>query len=188
MRIDNNYTQRQPNFGRLNSINYCNKINPDTYPKEIAKLVRTLKESTAFNNFFKKYDVDLYLNADWIFPIEEDTVNLVLKTKIPRTESVIWYPRLLFIAKKKIFDSDFTLAFKNLTKQVKKTKSSDLKYKLSKSLKELEEREKQKKLKEEYKAELVNLINDFNSEKPINEPQSTKTKKTFFEKLFGRLK
>ncbi len=188
MKIDNNYTQKQPNFGMLKSIKYCRKINPDTYPKEITKLMRTLKESTAFNDFFNKYDVDLYLNANWILPIENDTVNLALKTKIPRTESVILYPELLFIAKKGIYDSDFTLALKNLTKQVKKTKTSDLKDKLFKLITELEGKEKQNKLKEEYKVEIANLINDINSEKPTNERLSTKTKKTVFEKLFGLLK
>ena len=188
MRIDNNYTQRQPNFGKLKSINYCSMINLDTYPKEITKLVQTLKESTAFNDFFKKYDVDLYLKADWLDPIRNDTVNLVLKTEIPQTESVILYPELIFTATKGIFDSNFTLALKNLTKQVKKTETSDLQDKLFKLLKKLEEKEKQNKLKEEYEVGIVNLINDINSKKSINESQSTKTKKTFFEKLFGWLK
>ena len=52
MRIDNNYTQyRQPNFGRLKSIKYSNNTCLDFYPKEIAELLKTIKESKGFNKF-----------------------------------------------------------------------------------------------------------------------------------------
>ena len=62
MRIDNNYTQyRQPNFGRLKSIKYSNNTCLDFYPKEIAELLKTIKESKGFNKFFKQYDVDLLI-------------------------------------------------------------------------------------------------------------------------------
>ena len=59
MRIDNTYTQRQQNFGRLKSITYQSHFNPDLYPEEFAKLLNTIKESKAFNEFFKQYDVDM---------------------------------------------------------------------------------------------------------------------------------
>ena len=64
MRIDNNYTQyRQPNFGRLKSIKYCNSNYLDLFPQETAELLRAVKESKAFNEFFKKYDVDMFIGS-----------------------------------------------------------------------------------------------------------------------------
>ena len=49
MRIDNNYTQIQQNFGSLKSINYRKDYYPDIYPEAIAELLKTFKESKAFN-------------------------------------------------------------------------------------------------------------------------------------------
>ena len=54
MRIDNNYTQyRQPNFGRLKSIKYGDSNYLKFYPKATLKLLQTIKESKAFNEFSK---------------------------------------------------------------------------------------------------------------------------------------
>ena len=60
MRIDNNYTQyRQPNFGRLKSIKYCNSNYLDLYPQEIKRRdekigINTEIEGRDFNIVFKE--------------------------------------------------------------------------------------------------------------------------------------
>ncbi len=59
MRIDTNYRQRQPNFNSLKSIKYRKDYYPKIYPKEIAEILKTFKESKAFNQFFKQYNVDM---------------------------------------------------------------------------------------------------------------------------------
>ena len=87
MRIDNNYTQyRQPNFGRLKSITYHENLNPDLYPEEIAKLLKTLKESNPFNDFFQKYDVDVDFDTGKRLLSGQTFVRMTLNTAIPKTE------------------------------------------------------------------------------------------------------
>ena len=79
MRIDNNYTQyRQPNFGRLKSIQYGKNYYPDVYPEETARLLRTIKESKAFNEFFKQYD------ADYKYSVHINLYGSELRKRTPR--------------------------------------------------------------------------------------------------------
>ena len=191
MRIDNNYTQRQPNFGKLGSIKYDNWVTPKDYPKEITKLMQTIKESPAFNDFFQKYDVNLHLKTNFFdFDIvpRVKNVSLILKTKITRTKDD-WYPELLFKAQNRgFFDIDLTTAFDRLTKKIKKVKTSDLEDKLFKLLKEKEEKEKRKNLVKKCEVEIDKIINDINSGKVGNGAQPTKTKNNLFDRLFGWIK
>ena len=179
MRIDNNYTQyRQPNFGRLKSITYQSHFNPDLYPEEFAKLLNTVKESKAFNEFFKQYDVDMYFHeGEAIF--QREYIYMILKTKVPKTKGNNLRPTLYIGADqgfKEPICSTYTL-LNRLTQKIKNIEFSDLKYKLDDAIKELEENEKKKNTKTKVDEITDNLLSPEKSEK-----------KTFFEKLFDWLK
>ena len=178
MRIDNNYTQRQPNFGSLKSITYQSHFNPDLYPEEFAKLLNTVKESKAFNEFFKQYDVDMYFH-EWEGPFKKDYIYMMLKTTVPKTKGNNLRPTLYLGADQghnEPICSTYTL-LNRLTKKIKNIEFSDLKYKLDDALKELEENEKEKNARTKVDEITDNLLSPEKSEK-----------KTFFEKLFGWLK
>ena len=178
MRIDNNYTQRQPNFGRLKSITYQSHFNPDLYPEEFAKLLNTVKESKAFNEFFKQYDVDMYFH-EGEGPFKKDYIYMMLKTTVPKTKGNNLRPTLYLGADQghnEPICSTYTL-LNRLTQKIKNIEFSDLKYKLDDALKELEENEKKKNTKTKVDEITDNLLSPKKSEK-----------KTFFEKLFGWLK
>ena len=186
MRIDNNYTQyRQPNFGRLKSITYHEHLNPDIYPVEFAKLLKTVKESKAFNDFFQKYDVDVDFDTGKKLLSGRTYVRMTLNTAIPKTEDNDKKLRLVFEA---LWPDDRYIfldkLLKNLTRAIKNTKSSDLKYKLYKALKDVEKKEKENNLQQKARAEIADITNSFLTQ---NSPEESK-KKTFFEKLFGWLK
>ena len=182
MRIDNNYTQRQPNFGRLNSINYCNNTCRDLYPKEIAELLKTIKESKGFNKFFKQYDVDLFINNQIG---KHAFVNMTLKTAVPEIKNPNLYPELKFgaSADPKELVTCYTL-FRELTQTIKKLEFSDLKNKLDDSLKEMKELEYRAGKKDMYRAEIDEITKSLLTQ---DSPETPK-KKTFFQKLFGWLK
>ena len=178
MRIDNNYTQRQPNFGSLKSITYQSHFNPDVYPEEFAKVLKAIKESKAFNEFFKQYDVDMYFHeGEAIF--QREYIHMILKTKVPKTKGNNLRPTLYIGADqgfKEPICSTYTL-LNRLTQKIKNIEFSDLKYKLDDALKELEENEKKKNTRTKVGEITDNLLSSEKSEK-----------KTFFEKLFGWLK
>lgn len=186
MRIDNNYTQyRQPNFGRLKSITYQSHFNPDIYPEEFAKLWKTIKESNPFNDFFQKYDVDVDFDTGKKLLIWRTYVRMTLNTAVPKTEDNDKKLELTFEA----LSPDDRYIFwdkllKDLTRAIKNTKSSDLKYKLYKALKEVEKKEKENNLSKKYKSEIADITNSLLTQNSPEEPK----KKTFFEKLFGWLK
>lgn len=183
MRIDNNYTQyRQPNFGRLKSIKYSNNTCLDFYPKEIAELLKTIKESKGFNKFFKQYDVDLFIDnriGKYTF------VNMTLKTAVPEIKKPNWYPELKFEASA---NSEEIVTCRNLfnklTQTIKKLEFSDLKNKLDDSLKEMKELEYRAGNKAMYRAEVDDITNSL----LIQDLPAEAKKKTFFEKLFDWLK
>ena len=181
MRIDNNYTQKQPNFGRLKSITYQRHFNPDIYPEEFAKLLKTIKESKAFNDFFKQYDVDMYFH-EGEGSFKTSYVYMTLKTTVPKTKGNNLRPTLYFGVDQGLNESicsTYTL-LNRLIPKIKNIEFSDLKYKLDDALKELEENEKTKNARTEID-EITNSILTKDS------PEKSK-KKTFFEKLFGWLK
>ena len=185
MRIDNNYTQyRQPNFGRLKSIQYGKNYYPDVYPEETARLLRTIKESKAFNEFFKQYDADLFINKGKheLYQQNTDFVKMTLKTAVPKTDGGNWYPELVLEAEASEKEACPTQYLINrLTRKIEDIEFLDLKYWIDGKIKELEKEEKNKNLDEIYKAEIEDITNSLlSSEKP--------KKKTFFEKLFGRSK
>ena len=177
MRIDNNYTQRQPNFGRLKSITYNHRfINPDFYPEEFAKLLNTVKESKAFNEFFKQYDVDMSFHGTPTFGAEY--IYMKLKTTVPKTKGNNLRPELFFDAGKlNEFKPSTSTLLNRLIQKIKNIEFSDLKYKLDDALKTLEENEKKKNTKTKVDEITDNLLSPEKSEK-----------KTFFEKLFGWFK
>ena len=178
MRIDNTYTQRQQNFGRLKSITYERHLNPDVYPEEFARLLNAIKESKALNEFFKKYDVDMYFHKGE-GPFQKDYIYMMLKTTVPKTKGNNLRPTLYFGADQGLNEpicSTYTL-LNRLTQKTKNIEFSDLKYKLDDALKELEENEKEKNARTKVDEITDNLLS----------PGKTK-KKTFFEKLFGWLK
>ena len=176
MKVDNNSAQRQPNFGSLKSITYQRHLNPDLYPEEFTKLLNTIKESKAFNEFFKQYDVDMYFH-EGEGPLKKDYIYMMLKTTVPKTKGNNLRPTLFFCADQELNESicsTYTL-LNRLIQKIKTIEFSDLKYKLEDALKELEENEKKARTK------IDNITNSLLSpEKP--------EKKTFFEKLFGWLK
>ncbi len=182
MRIDNNYTQKQPNFGRLKSIKYGNDTCQDLYPKEIAELLTTIKESKGFNKFFKQYDVDLFINNQIG---KHAFVNMTLKTAVPEIKNPNLYPELKFgaSADPKELVTCYTL-FRELTQTIKKLEFSDLKNKFNDSLKEMKELEYRAGKKDMYRAEVDDITNSLLTQ---DSPVESK-KKTFFEKLFGWLK
>ena len=182
MRIDNNYTQyRQPNFGRLKSTKY-NNIYPDVYAEEIANLLRTIKESKAFNEFFNQYDLDIYFSKGEM--LGKDYFSMTLKTEVPnKINSNTNNPILFFSADQR---DDETICptqylINRLARKIKDIEFSDLKYKLDSEVKKLEEEEKNT---QKYRAEIDDITNSLISQ---NLPEGSK-KKTFFEKLFGWLK
>ena len=178
MKIDNNYTQRQQNFGSLKSITYQSHFNPDLYPEEFAKLLNTVKESKAFNEFFKQYDVDMYFH-EGEGPFKKDYIYMMLKTTVPKTKGNNLRPTLYLGADQghnEPICSTYTL-LNRLTKKIKNIEFSDLKYKLDDALKELEENEKKKNARTKVDKITDNILSPEKSEK-----------KTFFEKLFGWLK
>ena len=182
MRIDNNYTQRQPNFGRLNSINYCNNTCRDLYPKEIAELLNTIKESKGFNKFFKQYDVDLFIDNN---NGKHTFANMTLKTTVSEIKDPNWYPELKFEASAKPGEIVTSSGlFNRLTQTIKKLEFSDLKNKLDDSLEEMKELEYRAGKKDMYRAEIDEITKSILTQ---DSPETPK-KKTFFQKLFGWLK
>ena len=187
MRINNSYTQyRQPNFGRLKSIKFNSSKYLDLYPEETAKLLRTIKESSAFNEFFKKYDVDLLLCMGTYSLGEKNTdyVDLTLTTTVPKTEGNNWYPKFEFSAKKGDKEILFYHELINiLTQRIKDVEFLDLKYKLEDSLRELAEKEQNDKLAQKARTETDDIINSLLSQELTDAPK----KKTFWVKLFDWL-
>lgn len=183
MRIDNNYTQKQPNFGRLKSIKYWNDICQERYPKEISELLNTIKESKAFNEFFKKYDVDVSFNKrENLFG--SNCINMKLDTMVKSPEGNNYNPILSF----GVIGRDDKSLINGLTQKIKNIEFADLKNKLYESLKQIETREKIEKSKAEMNALYIADLEDItNSLLTQNSPEVPK-KKTFFEKLFGWLK
>ena len=182
MRIDNNYTQKQPNFGRLKSIKYGNDICLDLYPKEIAELLTTIKESKGFNKFFKQYDVDLFINNQIG---KHAFVNMTLKTAVPKTDGGNWYPELVIEAEASEKEACPTQYLINrLTRKIEDVEFSDLKYGLDGKLKKLEKDEEHKNLDEIYRAEIDDITNSLLSQEPTDAPK----KKTFVDKWLGWLK
>ena len=186
MRIDNNYTQyRQPNFGRLKSIKYCNSNYLDLYPQETAELLRAVKESKAFNEFFEKYDVDMLIGSK-IKKYEPFSAYMILKTSNPKTKDRNWYPKLKFVVlenpKENLWSPEDL--FNRLTQSIKKLEFSDLKNKLDNSLKQLEDSEKDKKISAMYRAKIDAITNRLHTQ---DSPEILKMK-AFLEKLFGWLK
>lgn len=178
MRIDNTSTQSQQNFGSLKSITYQRHFNPDLYPEEFTKLLNTIKESKAFNEFFKQYDVDMYFH-EGEGPFKKDYIYMMLKTTVPKTKDNNLRPTLYLGADQGLNEpicSTYTL-LNRLIQKIKNIEFSDLKYKLDDALKELEENEKKKNARKKID-KITNSI--LSAEKP--------EKKTFFEKLFGWLK
>ena len=184
MKIDNNYTQRQQNFGRLKSITYKRHFNPDLYPEEFAEVLNTIKESKAFNEFFKQYDVDMcFYEEEGLLTgeglLKKDHIYMMLKTTVPKTKGNKLCPTLYLGADQGLDEpicSTYTL-FNRLIQKIKNIEFSDLKYKLDDALKELEENEKKKNAR-------INVDKITNSLLSPEKPE----KKTFFEKLFGWLK
>ncbi len=159
MEIYNNYKQRQTNFGSLKSIKY-DHCYPDVYPKEMTKLFTTIKESKDFNDFFKKYDVDMFIKED----IDTRDLNMILKTTVPTNNGNNLYPEIKLVAKSKYYTEVYdgkkrtnyeptSILINDLTKQVKNMEFSNLKSKLDKSLEKLKENENLNNLKKKEKAE-----------------------------------
>lgn len=186
MRIDNNYTQyRQPNFGRLKSIKYGDSGYLNLWPKETSKLLRTIKESKAFNEFFEKYDVDMLLNTGISSINKKHYVNLTLKTTVPKTEGNNWYPKIIYKAeegnKEILYNCELV---DRLTRIIKDVEFSDLKRRLECSLEHLTSMEQMRKSDKKARAEIANITNSLlTQDLPVES-----RKKTFFEKLFGWLK
>ncbi len=181
MRIDNNYSHRQPNFGRLKSITYQKHFNPDFYPEEMTKLLKTIKASKAFNDFFKQYDVDIYF-AKGKDLFGKNYVDMMMETTVQKTEGNNCKPILLFDVQER--DNEVICPtpelINRLTKKIKNIEFSNLKYKLDNSLKQVEEKEKMEK----QKMKLDSIVNSLLTQGAQESPK----KKTFFEKLFGWLK
>ena len=186
MRIDNNYTQyRQPNFGRLKSIKYCNSNYLDLYPQETAELLRAVKESKAFNEFFEKYDVDMLLDMGEYSISKKKYADLTLKTRVPKPEGNNWYPEIIFEAKEEDKGIYYKWELINiLTRKIKEVEFSNLKYNLEHSLEKLAQEEQNDKLNKKARAQIDDITNSLLRQ---DSPVESK-KKTFFEKLFGWLK
>lgn len=188
MRIDNNYTQyRQPNFGRLKSIKYCNSNYLDLYPQETAELLRAVKESKAFNEFFEKYDVDMLLDMGEYSISKKKYADLTLKTRVPKPEGNNWYPRIIFEAKEEDKGIYYKWELINiLTRKIKEVEFSNLKYDLKHSLEKLTQEEQNDKLNKKARAQIDDITNSLlrqDSHSPVESKE-----KTLFEKLFGWLK
>ena len=184
MRINNSYTQyRQPNFGRLKSIKFNSRMYLELYyPEEIAKLLRTIKESSAFNEFFKKYDVDLFINKGKHI---QNYVDLSLTTTIQKTEGNNLTTNFVIRAEEGNNETCYNSELlKRLTRIIKNVEYSDLKCKLEDSLKKLAEKEQRDKLEQKARAELDDIVNSLLTQDSLEAPK----KKTFFENLFGWLK
>ena len=185
MRIDNNYTQyRQPNFGRLKSIKYGDSDYLKFYPKETSKLLRTIKESKAFNEFFEKYDVDMLLDMGRSSINKKDCVELTLTT-VPKTGGNNWYPEIIYRAEEGNKENLYRCELINiLTRIIKDVEFSDLKRRLESSLEPLTNMEQMRESDKKARAQIADITNSLLTQKA---PVESK-KKTFFEKLFGWLK
>lgn len=110
---------------------------------------------------------------------------MTLNTAVPKTED---NDKKLILAFEALSPDDRYIfldkLLKDLTRAIKNTKSSDLKYKLYKALKEVEKKEKENNLSKKYKSEIADITNSLLTQ---DTPVEFK-KKTFFEKLFGWLK
>lgn len=180
MKIDNNYTHSQPNFGRLKSIKYGENISPNIYSEEIANLLRTIKESKAFNEFFNQYDVDLFIHKGTYTFDNKDYVSMSLKTTVPKTDGGNWHPELNYFVKEKDYISSTSSLINKLAQNIEKVEPLDLKYHLSDVIKKLEKDEKNNILKQQYRAEIDDITNSLLSQ---DEPK----KKSFFKKVFDWL-
>lgn len=176
MKIDNNYAQRQPNFGRLKSIQYCKNFNPDTHPKEIAELLCTIDESKAFKKFFKKYDVDMSFDSD-VFLSKTKYINMKLKTTLPEAKYKNLYPDINFWGD----NWNYRNMYDELIGHIENASFSYLESRLENSLNELIAQPNMNKI---YSAKIDKLTDSLLTQ---NLPDTPK-KKTFFEKLFDWLK
>ena len=188
MRIDNNYTQyRQPNFGRLKSIKYNKFLYLPLYPQETAELLRAVKESKAFNEFFEKYDVDMLLDMGEYSISKKKYADLTLETRVPKPEGNNWYPRIIFEAKEEDKGIYYKWELINiLTRKIKEVEFSNLKYNLEHSLEKLAQEEQNDKLNKKARAQIDDITNSLlrqDSHSPVESKE-----KTLFEKLFGWLK
>ena len=176
MRIDNTYTQRQPNFGRLKSITYQNHFNPYIYPDQFATILKAIEESKALNEFFKKYDVDIYFHRE-VGTYRENDVYLMLKTTVPKTIGKNLHPTLFIDANEGGNEPSIYNLLYGLARKIETIEFSDLKYKLDDALKALKEIEKRKNARTKV-------------DKIKNSPPSPEKSEmeTFFEKLFDWLK
>lgn len=183
MRIESTYTQRQQNFGSLKSIKYWNDNCRNRYPKEFAELLNTIKDSKAFNEFFKKYDVNLSFNKRENF-FGSNCVSMKLDTIVKGSEDNTYNPILSF----GVVGKDDASLINGLTQEIKNLKFIDLKNKLDNSLTQIEAKEKMEKSEAERTAMQIAKLDDItNSLLTQNSPEVPK-KKTLFEKLFGWLK
>ncbi len=164
MKIDNDYKQRELNFGKLKSIEYGKGIFPDVYGKGYTEFMQAVKESKAFNKFFKQYDVDMFIKKD------ENSKDLcmILKTAVPKTYGNKWYPEINIVAESTYFSEIFSgknligisttdVLIDKLTEKIKKVTFLDLKSELDSSLRKLKEEENLANINKKYKAELDDI-------------------------------
>lgn len=192
MKIDNNYNHSQLNFGSLKSIKYSDTFLPDLYPQEITELLQSIKESKAFNEFLKKYDVDMLIKEDH----HTNDLSLILKTAVPDTKGNKLYPKIKFIAEKNYYVE--LLSYKDkkieyshstgeliskLKEKIKNTKFSDLKTELNSALEKLKENENLNDLNKKHIAELDNITSSLLSSNSSGDSKE----KSFIEKLLGWL-
>ena len=160
MKIDNNYIQSAPNFGKLKSIQYKD-VYPEMYSKELLRLLSAVKESEAFNKFFKQYDVDMFIKGQSIAP---KYVYMSLKIKVPQADGSNWFPEIDLKGKSKYRytlygeerEAEYTSKelIDNLTNKVKKITYSDLKSKLDSLLTKHEEEQLEAIAKKRNQAKL----------------------------------
>ncbi len=144
MKIDSNYKQRGLNFGKLKSIKYDNGIFSDACDKGYADFMRVIKESKAFNEFFKQYDVDMFIKNDE----QAKELCMILKTLIRRSLGNNLYPTIKINVEPTYFSKllgrgktmrkpTIDALINKLTEKIKKVTFSDLKSELDNSLLEL---------------------------------------------------
>ena len=194
MIIDNNYKYKHSNFGSLKSIKYSDKFYPEIYSEEVSKLLQSVKDSKAFNEFFKKYDVDMLIKEDKY----TENLNMILKTTVPTNNGNNLYPKVKLAVNSKYFSGlytgrklTYTLSTNSLidklTEKVKNVTFSDLKTELDSSLKKLKEKENLNDLKQKHRAELDKIANSLLTEDSHEGAKEKNFIDKFFEKVLGWL-
>ena len=193
MIIDNNYKYKHSNFGSLKSIKYS-EFYSELYSEELSKLLQSVKDSKAFNEFFKKYDVDMLIKED---KYTED-LNMILKATVPTNNGNNLYPKVKLAVNSKYFSGlytgrklTYTLSTNSLidklTEKVKNVTFSDLKTELDSSLKKLKEKENLNDLKQKHRAELDKIANSLLTEDSHEGAKEKNFIDKFFEKVLGWL-